>query len=555
MELIVLDTSLKMLSVLDTFESLIWTERYSAYGDFEVYTSINDSILEILKDDYYLWLKESDQTMIVEDRKIESDAENGNHFTVTGRSLESILERRIIWKQMILSGNFQNGIKKLLDENIINPSDASRKVERLIFEASTDPAITGLTVDAQFTGDNLYDAIKKLCDSKNIGFRIKLSDDNKFVFKLYAGADRSYDQFTNPYVIFSPKFENVINTNYLESKKTLKTVTLVAGEGEGADRKTTTVACSSGAGTGLNRRELYTDARDVSSTVDNETLTDAEYKAQLSQRGLENLAENIATKSFSKFYDNIIHEIAKRELLRLFDDDEFIDWLLTQIFDGFKIDVSYMTDEEYATCMTDTFNKLEYRNISESKLTGEKWMEKSVNIGDQLSQVIGIYYPYRIDNYVKYVRSQKFYGRYMDDWYIMNPSKEELLDLLDNIHQIAEEYGIHINRKKTRIVKISSTYKFLQIKYSLTDSGKVIKRINPKRVTAMRRKLKRLAVKVKNEEISYENVENMFRSWMGGFYKLLSKEQRKNLIGLYEDLFEKSIEIVNKKMIIVDKTR
>lgn len=133
----------------------------------------------------------------------------------------------------------------------------------------------------------------------------------------------------------------------------------------------------------------------------------------------------------------------------------------------------------------------------------------------------------------------------------MNMSKEELLDLLDHIHQIAEEYGIHINRKKTRIVKISSTYKFLQIKYSLTDSGKVIKRINPKRVTAMRRKLKRLAAKVKNEEISYENVENMFRSWMGGFYK----EQRKNLIGLYEDLFEKSIEIVNKKMIIVDKTR
>lgn len=210
---------------------------------------------------------------------------------------------------------------------------------------------------------------------------------------------------------------------------------------------------------------------------------------------------------------------------------------------------------EYATCMSDTFNKLDYRNIPESKLTGEKWMEKSVNIGDQLSQVIGIYYPYRIDNYVKYVRSQKFYGRYMDDWYIMNPSKEELFDLLDHIHQIAEEYGIHINKKKTRIVKISSTYKFLQIKYSLTDSGKVIKRINPKRVTTMRRKLKKLAVKVKNEEITYENVENMFRGWMGSFYKLLSKEQRKNLIGLYEDLFEKSITIISKRMIITDKIK
>lgn len=257
---------------------------------------------------------------------------------------------------------------------------------------------------------------------------------------------------------------------------------------------------------------------------------------------------------FSKFYDNIIHEIAKRELLKLFNDDEFIEWLLSLIFDGFKIDVSYMTDEEYANCMTNTFNKLEYRSIPKEKLTGEKWMEKSVNIGDQLSQVIGIYYPYRIDNYVKYVRSQKFYGRYMDDWYIMNPSKEELLDLLENIRIIASEYGIHINEKKTRIVKISSTYKYLQVKYALTKDGKIIKRINPDRVTSMRRKLKKLAVKVRNEEVLYENVENMFRGWMGSFYKLLSRKQRENLIRLYEDLFDKTITVVNKKLVIFDRS-
>lgn len=256
---------------------------------------------------------------------------------------------------------------------------------------------------------------------------------------------------------------------------------------------------------------------------------------------------------FTKFYDNIIHAIAKEELLKLFDDDEFIDWLLTLIFDGFKIDVSYMTDDEYSTCMEDTFNKLEYRLIPKDKLTGEKFMEKSVNIGDQLSQIIGIYYPYRIDNYVKYVRGQKFYGRYMDDWYIMSPSKEELLDILENIRRIAKEYGIHLNEKKTRIVKISSTYKYLQVKYTMTSSGKIIKRINPKRVTTMRRKLKKLAVKVENGEILYENVENMFRGWMGSFYKLLSKQQRQNMVHLYEELFDKKIEIVNKKMIISDK--
>ena len=256
---------------------------------------------------------------------------------------------------------------------------------------------------------------------------------------------------------------------------------------------------------------------------------------------------------FSKFYDNIIHEIAKRELLKLVDDDEFIDWLLTIIFNGFKIDVSYMSDEEYESCITNTFNKLEYRLVSKELLTGEKWMNKSVNIGDQLSQIVGIYYPYRIDNYVKYVRSQKFYGRYMDDWYIMNPNKKELQDLLDNIRVIADELGIHINEKKTHIVKISSTYKYLQVKYTLTKDGKIIKRINPTRVTAMRRKLKKLAIKVENGDIPYENVENMFKGWMGSFYKLLSKQQRKSLIQLYEDLFNKNVTVVNKKLVVFDR--
>jgi len=257
---------------------------------------------------------------------------------------------------------------------------------------------------------------------------------------------------------------------------------------------------------------------------------------------------------FSKFYDNIIHEIAKRELLKLVDDDEFIDWLLTIIFNGFKIDVSYMSDEEYESCITDTFNKLDYRLVPKELLTGEKWMDKSVNIGDQLSQIIGIYYPYRIDNYVKYVRSQKFYGRYMDDWYIMNPNKKELQDLLDNIRAIADELGIHINEKKTHMVKISSTYKYLQVKYTLTKDGKIIKRINPTRVTAMRRKLKKLAIKVENGGIPYENVENMFKGWMGSFYKLLSRQQRKSLIQLYEDLFNKNVTVVNKKLVIFDRS-
>lgn len=91
------------------------------------------------------------------------------------------------------------------------------------------------------------------------------------------------------------------------------------------------------------------------------------------------------------------------------------------------------------------------------------------------------------------------------------------------------------------------------MKYTLTKDGKIVKRINPDRVTTMRRKLKKLAIKVANGEIPYENIENMFRGWMGSFYKLLSRQQRKNLITLYEDLFDKTLSIVGKKLVIFDK--
>ena len=255
---------------------------------------------------------------------------------------------------------------------------------------------------------------------------------------------------------------------------------------------------------------------------------------------------------FSKFYDNILHEVAKRQLLDLVDNDEYLSWIFDIIFDGFEVDVSDLTNEEYYDIYEGVFDKILYEKEHNST-SKKKMMPKSISIGDQLSQQIGIYYPHEIDNYVKIVRGQKYYGRYMDDWYIISDSRKELLDLLHNIVEIGKPLGLHINCKKTYITKLSATYKYLQVKYSMTDTGKIIKRINPKRVTTMRKRLKKLKDKVDSGIVEYMNVENMFRSWMGGFYKLMSKDQRDGLLDLYSKLFNKHIEIVDNKMVITEE--
>lgn len=263
MDLFVLDQNLDTLTIIDTYNSLIWTDRHQECGDFELVLPVSKSALEYIKQDYYLWSNHSEHVMIIEKILINSDTEGGNLLTVTGRSLESILDRRIVWGLRTLSGNFQNGMRTLLEENIISPSKPERKIDNFVFLPSEDSRITDMSIETQYTGDNLYDIITNQCAERGLGFKVTVNDQKQFVFQFYMGADRSYDQTDYPYVVFSPNFENILDSSYMESKSAMKNVTLVGGEGEGSARRYTAVGNTAG----LERRELFTDARDVSSDI------------------------------------------------------------------------------------------------------------------------------------------------------------------------------------------------------------------------------------------------------------------------------------------------
>lgn len=235
---------------------------------------------------------------------------------------------------------------------------------------------------------------------------------------------------------------------------------------------------------------------------------------------------------FSKYYDNIRHDVLL-ELFEKYVDDEHALWLLRKTIERSRVDVSYMTDDEYENCLNRLFNSLVYQYIDKSLLTGEKFMGKHLNIGDQVAQTAGIAYPIRIDNYVKIVKSVKFYGRYMDDSYAIHESKKFLEELLEDIIEIASELGITVNTHKTRICKLSELWRFLQVQYSLTDTGRVIQKINPKRLTAMRRKMKKLAPKLTLKEFT-----DWYQSWFKNHYRIMSRQQRSNMDILFNQLKE-----------------
>jgi len=261
----------------------------------------------------YLTIPTSDRAMIVESIKIITDNDDGNQLTITGRSLESILDRRIVWKQTNVNGSIQNALHSMINDAFINPTDSRRKVNNFQFIESLDPKVTALNYSevAQYMGESILDVVKRVCQANHIGFKMELNNGN-FQFSLYAGTDRSYNQTVNSYVVFSPTHDNLLNSNYLESIKNYKNVLRIAGEGDGATQTFITHYLEfdddhASEKIGLERREIYVDCHDVSSITDGSTVMDVQqYTNTLVQKGVEKLVELVPETAFEGEIDTTI---------------------------------------------------------------------------------------------------------------------------------------------------------------------------------------------------------------------------------------------------------
>ena len=94
---------------------------------------------------------------------------------------------------------------------------------------------------------------------------------------------------------------------------------------------------------------------------------------------------------FSKYFDNINHEILMK-MVRVYVHDERVLNIIQQAVNEFG--------------------------------------DKGLGLGAQISQIFAIFFPNHIDHIVKNVRQEKYYGRYMDDSYVISNSKDRLLQHL-----------------------------------------------------------------------------------------------------------------------------
>lgn len=312
MDINVYNESLVRIGILDIYESFIWTERYNSIGDFEIVTSASVEYLDLLRENYFLRIASSNKAMIIESIQIKTDIENGNRLIVKGRSLESILERRITLQVTRFSTtSIQTAIQTLLNENAISSSQSHRDFTRLVFQSSSDPLVTTPTITAEYYRQLILEIIEYIAKKNEIGYKITINSSNQFVFSLYAGVDRSFAQSTNSYVIFSRSFDNLIQSDYFRSIKYLKTYTLVMGGpsgGVGADLPhSKEVLQPEGRGEDMTLRESSIDAYDISKfKPDGTEKVVATHLEELKERGKDFLRDSREVVAFdAKVYSNI----------------------------------------------------------------------------------------------------------------------------------------------------------------------------------------------------------------------------------------------------------
>jgi len=288
MELYIFDRDLNFQGILESYFSLRWVRGYSKSGKFELHCSLTPETLSLLKRGNVIWKKGHQEAGYIEYRNLKQNTEGKEVLVIKGRFLTGYLDRRIIWGRENFNISSELAIRELIDKNCINPTNVDRKIDLLVLGEFKNYV---QSINKQVSYKNLLEETESIANISDLGIRTLIDIQNKqMLFDIYEGLDRTAGQSINAPAIFSKEFENVLEQEYIESLKNYRNVGLVAGEGEGVIRELVTV----GQGTGLDRFEMFVDARDLQK----EEMATEEYQAKLEDRGRSRLAETKEIQTF-----------------------------------------------------------------------------------------------------------------------------------------------------------------------------------------------------------------------------------------------------------------
>lgn len=169
-----------------------------------------------------------------------------------------------------------------------------------------------------------------------------------------------------------------------------------------------------------------------------------------------------------------------------------------------------------ASCIDSYHTRAEYLNRYGLQPLGISAFrtERGIPIGNQTSQVFGMFYLNEVDRLVKEKLRIKVYSRYMDDFVLVHEDKDVVRKALEEIKKVIARLGLTLN-SKTQIFPLKNGVTYLGFRYFVTSTGKLVKTVKKKTKRRMRWRARLLKKAYFDGLIDSERVQMSLASFRG----------------------------------------
>ncbi len=156
---------------------------------------------------------------------------------------------------------------------------------------------------------------------------------------------------------------------------------------------------------------------------------------------------------------------------------------------------------------------------------------KGIPLGNQINQGFALLYLDGLDKLIKGELGIQYYGRYMDDFYLIHPSREYLKYCLEVITEFLSTLELSLNGK-TQIFPIKNGVSYLGFHTYITSDGKIIRKLKNQNKRNAQRKYTRMAKLVASDKLTRDKFQSSYNSWKnhishGNCYKLSKVSDKK----------------------------
>lgn len=162
---------------------------------------------------------------------------------------------------------------------------------------------------------------------------------------------------------------------------------------------------------------------------------------------------------------------------------------------------------------------------------------KGIPLGNQINQGFALLYLDGMDKIIKYELGIEYYGRYMDDFYLIHHDREYLKYCLETIEEYLVTLELSLNGK-TQILPLKNGISYLGFHTYISNSGRVIRRLKNQNKRNAQRKFLKMARLVSAGKLSEDRFRASYNSWKnhishGNCLKLAKSmdDKIKNILG------------------------